>query len=119
VFIEGISTKTSKDSLKSYLEQISGLKVKDITYGTKSSELQNDPCREHKRGCRAGPYAGFFHQGGGSKAKKVPNTQRIINNVKLKSPPPLSLCMALVWSVGAPWCLVDGPSGRQGCQGVA
>jgi hypothetical protein len=87
VFIEGISTKTSKDSLKSYLEQISGLKVKDITYGTKSSELQNYPCREHKRGCRAGPYAGLFHQGGGSKAympKKVPNTQRIINNVKLK-----------------------------------
>ncbi|CAB4034807.1 serine threonine- kinase endoribonuclease IRE1 [Paramuricea clavata] len=41
VFVEGISTKTSKDSLKYYMERISGLPVKDITYGTKSSDSVN------------------------------------------------------------------------------
>ena len=48
VFVEGISTTTSKDSFKYYMERISGLPVKDITYGTKSSdgtvgESRNDP----------------------------------------------------------------------------
>jgi hypothetical protein len=54
VFVEGISTKTSKDSLKYYMERISGLPVKDITYGSDSvnavgkfhgtvGESRNDP----------------------------------------------------------------------------
>jgi hypothetical protein len=42
VFVEGISTKTSKDSLKFYMERISDSDVKDITYEhAKSSESIN------------------------------------------------------------------------------
>ena len=41
VFVKGISTKTSKDCLQFYMERISELDVKDITYGAKSSESVN------------------------------------------------------------------------------
>ncbi|CAB3996938.1 poly [ADP-ribose] polymerase 14-like, partial [Paramuricea clavata] len=41
VFVEGISIKTSKDSLKFYMERISGSDVKDITYDHANSESRN------------------------------------------------------------------------------
>ena len=41
VFVEGVSTNTSKDCLQFYMERISDLDVKNITYGTKSSGSVN------------------------------------------------------------------------------
>ena len=41
VFVEGISTKTTRDCLQFYMERISELDVKDITYSKKSSESVN------------------------------------------------------------------------------
>ena len=41
VFVQGISTKTTKDCLWFYMERISHLDVKDITYGPENGESVN------------------------------------------------------------------------------
>ena len=41
VFVQGISTKTSQDCLLFYMERISDLVVKDITYGPENGESVN------------------------------------------------------------------------------
>ena len=41
VFVQGILTKTTKDCLLFYMERISDLDVKDITYGPENGESVN------------------------------------------------------------------------------
>ena len=40
LLIEGISINTSEECLKQHIERITGLAVKEITYGTKGTETE-------------------------------------------------------------------------------
>ena len=41
IFVEGISTTTTRDGLKYYVERISDLETKEITYGTRNNKTVN------------------------------------------------------------------------------
>ena len=41
ILVEGISATTTKDGLMFYVERISDLEVKEITYGTRSNQTVN------------------------------------------------------------------------------